>query len=245
VLDNIRGGYHIALKDIVTYYFKAPNISWGLLFPFALILAFYLRSPGEFLELVPGLLALTVLFGSTSMEAIVITFERRIGTMERLFLAPISVGALVAGKIVAGAAFGFCTALAVLVIAVPLLSIPVHHPVLLLLGLAIQSLTYASMGALVAVTVKEVFEAQTLANFLRFPMVFLGGVFYPVAAMPEVLQYVAKVFPLTYGVNTVQAALGIGLPPDAAYIWGQLAIVAAFGLGLYFISTLVLSRQLR
>lgn len=69
MLDNVRGGYHIALKDIATYYFKPPNISWGILFPFALILAFYLRSPGDILELVPGLLALTVLFGSTSMEA--------------------------------------------------------------------------------------------------------------------------------------------------------------------------------
>lgn len=243
--DNLRGAYHIAVKDIATYYFKPPNISWGILFPFALILAFYLRSPGNIVELVPGLLALTALFGATSMEAIVITFERRISTLERLLLAPVSVGALLAGKIAAGAAFGFTTALVVLVIAVPALSLAVPHPVLLVAGLAVQSLTYAAMGAMVAVSVKEVFEAQTLANFLRFPMVFLGGVFYPVAAMPPVLQYVAQALPLTYGVNMTRAALGGGVSPGTAYLWGQFLIVAAFGLVLYLLSSSILARQLR
>jgi len=245
VRDNLRGAYHIAVKDIATYYFKPPNISWGILFPFALILAFYLRSPGNIVELVPGLLALTALFGATSMEAVVITFERRIGTLERLLLAPVSISAVLAGKIAAGAAFGFATALMVFVIAVPALSLAVPHPVFLVAGLAVQSLTYATMGAMVAVSVKEVFEAQTLANFLRFPMVFLGGVFYPVAAMPPVLQYVAQALPLTYGVNMMRAALGEGVSPSAVYLWVQLLTLAGFGLVLYLLSSSIMARQLR
>jgi hypothetical protein len=69
------------LKDLQAYYLKPPNISWGILFPFAFVLAFVIRDPGNLESMVPGLLALTLLFGTSSMEAIVITFERRIGAL--------------------------------------------------------------------------------------------------------------------------------------------------------------------
>ena len=99
ILDDLRCIAAIVLKDLRAYYFKPPNISWGMLFPFAFLLAFSIRSPGDLKELVPGLLALTLLFGATSMEAIVITFERRIGALERLLLAPMRLPALLLGKL--------------------------------------------------------------------------------------------------------------------------------------------------
>src|SRR4030066_2164709 len=114
--DDLRGMFYIALKDLRAYYFKPPNISWGSLFPFAFILAFAIRNPGDLRTLVPGLLALTMLFGTTSMEAIVIVFERRIGSLERLLLAPVRLPALLAGKLLGGMGFGLTVTLGVLVI---------------------------------------------------------------------------------------------------------------------------------
>ncbi len=70
LMDDLRGLFYIALKDLKAYYFKPPNISWGILFPFTFILAFAIRNPGDLRALVPGLLALTVLFGTSSMEAL-------------------------------------------------------------------------------------------------------------------------------------------------------------------------------
>ena len=104
--DALRAAFFIALKDMKTYYFKPPNISWGILFPFVFVLAFYLRNPVDFSSLIPGLLALSLLFGTTSMEAIVITFERMTGAMERLMLYPVSTLTILAGKIAGGALFG-------------------------------------------------------------------------------------------------------------------------------------------
>ncbi|MCJ7584594.1 MAG: ABC transporter permease, partial [Anaerolineales bacterium] len=112
--DDLRGIYYIALKDLRAYYFKPPNISWGILLPFAFVLAFAIRNPGDLRELVPGLLALTLLFGTSSMEAIVIVFERRIGSMERLLLAPVRLPALLAGKLLGGMFFGLTVTLVVL-----------------------------------------------------------------------------------------------------------------------------------
>jgi ABC-2 type transport system permease protein len=79
--DDLRGMFYIALKDLKAYYYKPPNISWGILFLFAFILAFAIRNPGDLHSLIPGLLALTILFGTSSMEAIVIVLERRTGAL--------------------------------------------------------------------------------------------------------------------------------------------------------------------
>jgi len=92
--DDLRGIFYIALKDMRTYYLKPPSVSWGIVFPTAWILAFYLRNPQNFEELVPGLIAMTILFSTTAAEAVVINFELRLGSFERLLLAPISLPAV-------------------------------------------------------------------------------------------------------------------------------------------------------
>ena len=104
--DEFEGLMAILEKDLKAYYFKPPNISWGILFPLVLALSFSLRNPEGLIELAPGLIAMTVLFGTTSMEAIVITFEKRVGALERLFLAPISLSTIMLSKILGGTIFG-------------------------------------------------------------------------------------------------------------------------------------------
>ena len=73
-VNATRAAYYIALKDMKAYYFKPPNISWGILFPLAFLLAFYVRNPWDFSGMLPGFLALSLLFATTSIEAITITF---------------------------------------------------------------------------------------------------------------------------------------------------------------------------
>ncbi|NLA87178.1 MAG: ABC transporter permease, partial [Clostridiales bacterium] len=68
--------WSILRKDIKNYYLKPPNISWGIIFPLSWTLMQLIRSPGRnMLELLPGLIAMSVLFGTTSMLAVTITFE--------------------------------------------------------------------------------------------------------------------------------------------------------------------------
>jgi ABC-2 type transport system permease protein len=196
----MRGIYYIALKDMRTYYLKPPAISWGIVFPLAWILAFYLRNPRSFEELVPGLIAMTILFSTTAAEAVVINFELRLGSLERLLLAPIGLTAVLLGKVLGGVIFGLMMTFIVTTGSVVVLGL---NPNLLYLVLIIipSLLVFSSLGALLCVLVKEVFEAQTLLNLPRFVMIFLSGVIYPVSAMPLVLQYLAYAMPLTYAVD--------------------------------------------
>jgi len=239
--DDLRGMLYIALKDLRAYYFKPPNISWGILFPFAFILAFAIRNPGDVRNLVPGLLALTVLFGTSSMEAIVIVFERRIGSLERLLLAPVRLPALLAGKVLGGMAFGLTVTLVVLVIVLIVFGAGGIHWPLLVLALLLSAAAFSALGAFVSVAMKEVFEAQTLANFIRFPMMFLGGVFVPVASLPPGLQIIARALPLTYSVEALRTALGGGSLLDAAL---DLLVLTAFATLLFALAVRVLARRL-
>ncbi len=239
--DDLRCMFYIALKDLRAYYLKPPNISWGILFPFAFVLAFAIRNPGDLRDLVPGLLALTVLFGTSSMEAIVIVFERRIGSLERLLLAPARPAALLAGKLLGGMVFGLTVTLAVLAIALALFGAGGIHWPLLAVALLLSAMAFSALGAFVSVAVREVFEAQTLANFIRFPMMFLGGVFVPVASLPEGLQIVARLLPLTYAVEALRAALE-GKPPGVAVL--DLVALGAFALGFFVAAVHILVRRL-
>lgn len=205
--EELEGIWHIVLKDLKAYYFKPPNVSWGILFPLVLALAFTLRNPSGLSELSPGLIAMAALFGTTSMEAIVITFEKRVGALERLMLAPISLSTILIGKILGGAVFGLMIAGTMTLISLGFLGMPMAHPALFIVSLFLTVLTHSALGALVAVSVREVFEAQTLSNYFRFPMVFLCGVFLPVEAMPTPLQGLAHILPLTYSVNAFRQTL--------------------------------------
>ena len=210
ILEELESIWYIILKDLRAYYFKPPNISWGILFPLVLALAFTLRNPLELAELSPGLIAMAALFGTTSMEAIVVTFEKRVGALERLILAPISLKAILIGKILSGAIFGLMTAGAMTLISLGFMGAHITSPILFAVSLFLTVLALSALGALIAVSVREVFEAQTLSNYFRFPMIFLCGVFLPIEAMPIPLQAIAHILPLTYSVDALrQTSMGL------------------------------------
>lgn len=238
--DNLRGVFYIALKDLHAYYLKPPNISWGILFPFAFLLAFVIRNPGETRNLIPGLLGLTILFGTSSMEAIVFAFERRIGSLERLLLAPVSLAALVAGKMLGGMVFGLTVTTIVLILSLLAFGIGGVNWIMLGITLLLSAAVFSSLGAFVSVAVREVFEAQTLANFIRFPMMFLGGVFVPVDSLPGWLQVIARLLPLTYSVEALQLALNGGSWKIAAL---DLSILLIFSLGFFYLAVRYLAHR--
>ena len=83
---------NILFKDMRTYYLKPPNISWGLIFPLAWTAMFFIKTGsglGSIPELLPAVVALSILFGSTSLLAVTVTFEKKQRSFERLLLAPI------------------------------------------------------------------------------------------------------------------------------------------------------------
>jgi ABC-2 type transport system permease protein len=238
---GLRQAYYIARKDLKAYYLKPPLISWGLMLPIVFILAFYLKNPKGISEVSPGLVGMTMLFSTTSMAAIVISFEKRIDALERLLMAPIHLRTILFGKGLGAAAFGFAMALIALLLMVFIFGLQVSNPFSLLVSLMISCLAFAFLGILISVGVREIFEAMTLSNFFRLPMIFLCGVFFPVTAMPWILQIVGFALPLTYSVDALrQSLLGRGglLP-----YWLDILILLAYCIVLFEIATIIFRKR--
>jgi ABC-2 type transport system permease protein len=97
-----------------------------------------------------GLLGLTILFGTSSMEAIVITFERHTGAFERLLLAPVRLPALLAGKMLGGMVFGLTVTLAVLMVVLIAFGADGVNWPMLFLALLFSAAAFSALGAFVS-----------------------------------------------------------------------------------------------
>jgi ABC-2 type transport system permease protein len=202
---------NILLKDMRSYYLKPPNISWGLVFPLAWTAMFFVRS-GRGLEsvpdLLPGLMSVSVLFGTTSMLAVTVTFEKKGRSFERLLLAPIPLEVLMLAKTTGAILFGAANAFVPLAMASLLTDLASIAWLTLIPAVVLIAVSSTFLGLFIAVSVSEVFEAQTFSNFFRFPMIFLCGLFFPVAHLPAWLRPLSYALPLTYGADIMHGSIG-------------------------------------
>lgn len=207
-MSQLARAIFISRKDVESYYGKPPLVTWGLLFPAVLMLAVYLKDPAGYLAIAPGILAMTLLFGNTSMAAIVVTFEKRSGTFQRLLLAPVTIRTILLGKATSAAAYGLATSVVLTLGLVLLLRMPMASPLVFAAGLILGAGIFSLLGLVMAVMVKEVFEAMTLLNFFRFPILFISGVFMPLEALPAWLKPVAMASPLTHVAELLRFGTG-------------------------------------
>jgi len=202
--------WSILAKDVRAYYLKPPNISWGLIFPLAWTGMFFIRS-GAGLDsvpaLLPGVIAVSVLFGTTSLLAVTVTFEKKGRSFERLLLAPIPLELLMLAKTGGAILFGIANAFVPVVFAAFLIDISAVNWTTLVPAIVLIAVSSTFLGLFIAVAVKEVFEAQTFSNFFRFPMIFLCGLFFPIEQLPVWLRPLSYALPLTYGADVLHGSI--------------------------------------
>lgn len=204
--------WNILMKDMRNYYLKPPNISWGIIFPFAWMLMFFLKSktPVDTINILPGIVAMSILFGTTSMLSVTITFERHSRSFDRLLLAPINLIWLMLAKSFGAILFGIINASVPFIIALFVTDISHIQWGIVLISVIFIAITSTFLGLFIAVSVSEVFEAQTFSNFFRFPMVFLCGLFIPISQLPIFLRPLSYAIPLTYGADLLKMAINQG-----------------------------------
>ena len=227
--------WNILRKDVKNYYLKPPNISWGIIFPIAWTLMFFIKSstPVVIRDILPGVMAISILFGTTSMLAVTITFERKEKSFERLLLAPISLNLLMGAKTAGAILFGIVNSFIPILLASFLTDLSGINWFLILGSVILISVTSTFLGLFIAVSVSEVFEAQTFSNFFRFPMIFLCGLFFPISNLPIFIRPLSYVFPLTYGVDILKASINdVSIMP----VWFDFLILTIIALLLFFVS---------
>jgi ABC-2 type transport system permease protein len=225
--------WNILIKDMRMYYLKPPNISWGLIFPLAWTGMFFIKS-GSGLEsiptLLPGVVAVSILFGTTSLLAVTVTFEKKSRSFDRLLLAPVPLEILMLAKTSGAIVFGIVNAFVPVIMAAFItdlsrVNLSVFVPAVFMIAVA-----STFMGLFIAVAVSEVFEAQTFSNFFRFPMIFLCGLFFPIEKLPVFLRPLSYMLPLTYGADVLHGAVDSGNTMPYGL---DLLVLGVFCIGLF------------
>lgn len=235
--------WSILVKDMRTYYLKPPNVSWGLIFPLAWTSMFLIKSGGGLdtvPSLLPGITAVSILFGTTSMLAVTVTFEKKNRSFERLLLAPIPLEVLMLAKTAGAILFGVANAGVPIVMASFLVDLSPVVWSALVPAIVLIAVASTFLGLFIAVAVSEVFEAQTFSNFFRFPMIFLCGLFFPVERLPALLRPLSYAIPLTYGADILRGAISHGnrMPFGLSF-----AVLAASCVVLFFLSLRSIRRR--
>jgi ABC-2 type transport system permease protein len=228
--------WNILMKDVRSYYLKPPNISWGIIFPLAWTGMFFIRA-GHGLDsitaLLPGVMTIAILFGTTSVLAVTITFEKRQRSFDRLLLAPISLELLMLAKTGGAILFGIVTPFVPILIASFLADLSGIEWSLIIPAIILLAIASTFLGLFIAVSVSQVFEAQTFSNFFRFPMIFLCGLFVPIMSLPVFIRPLSYALPVTYGVDILHGAVHGGniMPFTMNFL-----ILSAFCIGLFVFS---------
>jgi len=199
----------IARKDITIYYLKPNIIVAGLLFPLFMFLAFAAGRTAMVGSLIPGLISITILFSSSTIEPVSIPIERRTKTFERLISAPVSLHAIVFGESLSGFLYSIGIALVPLLFGFIVFQTAIPGPVELAAGMLLTALCFSTMGTLFAAYPTESpGDIMSMLNVVRLPLIFVSGTFIPIQSMPPIGQAVSLLSPLTYGNDLISAAYG-------------------------------------
>jgi len=228
ILDELAQVWTVTLKDIKVYYLRPGMIMFGFMMPFFMFFSFSVRREMAAGEGLSRLLALTIFFTAAAAGPFIIPTERRMGTYDRLLAAPMSLITLLLGKISVGAFFAIVVASIAAVFGLIFLDTNIAHPLLMIAGIIIGSFTFSTMGLIFgSIPTRNPGVVQMPSTLIRWGLLFISGVFVPLADMSTVARGFSYISPLTYAQDLMNhAVLGMG----ELNLWLDLGILFLSGL---------------
>jgi ABC-2 type transport system permease protein len=240
--DEMAQAWVVAFKDVRVYYLTPPMIMFGLLLPFFLFFSFSIKREIAAEVGVARLLALTTFFTASSAGPVIIPLERRMGTYDRLLAAPMSLVTLLLGKTLVGAFFAIMVSVVPLLVGVIWLHVSVANIGLLLAGIVLASLAFSAFGlAFASIPTHSVGSIMMPSTLVRWPLLFVSGIFIALGEMAPWARALAYLSPLTYTQDLMNhAVLGAGyLNP-----WLDLAVLLLSGV-LFLVPSVRLHQRSR
>jgi ABC-2 type transport system permease protein len=198
LLQQGRRALVIAWKDIRVYYSKGPVVIYGILFPVFLFLAFMVGRNLSMDFLMPGLLGIILFFTATAISPAVAPWETQARTLERLMSCPVTIPTILLGDILASFAFGLAISLVPIMVGLAI-GVPLQNPGVLALALALAALCLSSLGLLLSAAPTSMPSTiMMLSALVKFPIVFISGIFIPLSQLPTWGRGVSYISPLTY-----------------------------------------------
>jgi len=147
---------------------------------------------------VPSILAMA-LMQLGIFAAIPLTAQREKQILKRLNATPLSRGTLVASNVLMRLLIAVVQTVIIVGIGIVAFDVAIVGSMLLVAAFVVLgSMTFLAIGYVIASYARTEDTANALASVVQFPLMFLSGIFFPIAFMPEWLQPVAAIMPLTY-----------------------------------------------
>jgi len=229
ILQQARRSLAIAHKDIRIYYSKGPVIIFGVLFPVFLFLAFTVGRHLSVDFMIPGLLGMVLFFTATSISPIVVPWEAQARTLERLMSCPVRIETIIIGDILASFAFGVAISLIPIILGL-FLGVTISSPLSFALAVILAALCFATLGTVFSIPPTNLpATVNMIAATVKFPVVFISGIFIPLGELPAWAQAIAYISPLTYFTDIARYSIqGEGHLPVAVNLLALLAFTALF-----------------
>ncbi len=192
---------------------------------------------------IPGLIGVILQTVTLMLTSFSIVRERERGTMEQLIVTPITNMELMIGKIIPYVIIGFVDIVLALALSVFWFRVPIAGSIPLLLVFSVIFLFGAlGMGLLISIISKSQLQAMQLSMFMIMPNLLLSGYMFPRAAMPDLINRISTVLPLTYFINVLR---GIILKGNGfRELYPEFLILTAFGVIFLVIATVKFKKKI-
>ena len=190
----------------------------------------------------PAMLALFPFIVMFLVTSITTLRERRTGTLERLLSMPLGRGDFILGYTFAFGILAVVQALLASGYALWVCGLDVKGDPWLLVAVAVTDAVLGStLGLFASAFARSEFQVVQFMPLLVFPQILLGGIFLPRDQLPDGLRQLSDWLPLSHAVDALNAVAGD--THDAAYVGGQLLIIAAFAVAAVVLGALTLQRR--
>ncbi len=189
----------------------------------------------------PALLATLALFFGFLLTGISFLRERSQGTLERLLVSPALRLDIVVGYLFGFFIFALTQTLIILFFTIYVLDVTYHGQLWEILLFQIVVITGAvNLGIFISTFARNEFQMVQFIPLIIIPQVFLCGVLWPVEQMPDYLQWLSKILPLTYAVAGLRDVMLAG--KALIDVGSQLAVLVGFAILISILAAVTLKR---
>ena len=191
------------------------------------VVAFYNPQRRSAVNIVPGLIGVILTMTMVLFTAVAIVRERERGNMELLIATPLSRSELMVGKVLPYIAIGLVQTTVILLLGIWLFRVPVRGSVLdVYLAASLLILANLTLGLLISTRARSQFQSMQLTMFVFLPSILLSGFMFPFSGMPQLVQWLAEVLPLTHFLRLIRGVMlrGAGL----FELWPDVLALLAF-----------------
>lgn len=188
----------------------------------------------------PGLIMLWVITNAYGHTAGGFLGARIFRFLEELLVAPLPRWVVMLGYVIAGVIRGVLVGLVVAITMLLFTRLHIYSLAASVVVLLLAALVSALAGFIAALFANDFDSVYGVQSLVLVPLLYIGGVFVPVAALPDWAQALTLANPMFYIVNAFRyGVLGVSDVPIAVAVWMLALAVLVLG----FAATVLMRRQ--